>query len=154
MKKHFLYLKYLLRHKWYVAIECFKQGLWVHAFTHDLSKFRPSEWFPYAEFFYGEQLKSKMGKVSSDFDYAWLLHQKRNKHHWQYWVLMRDSKPTKLLEIPDKHLITMACDWIGASKAIRGKDAKPMEWYQKVKKQTLLSELTRTRFEKLLNINR
>lgn len=31
-----------------------KRGLYLHAFTHDLSKFLPSEFIPYAKWFYGE----------------------------------------------------------------------------------------------------
>ena len=29
--------------------------------------------------------------VEHDFDVAWLHHQKRNKHHWQYWLLSPDK---------------------------------------------------------------
>ena len=37
------------------------------------------------------------------FDSAWLLHQKRNAHHWQYWVLLEDEGNTKALEMDDKY---------------------------------------------------
>lgn len=56
MKKHLSYARYVLRHKWFV----FRAGiarsvpLW-QLLVHDLSKFRPSEWRPYAEWFYGYQ---------------------------------------------------------------------------------------------------
>ncbi len=43
------YLRYIIKHKWYVARACFREGLWWAALTHDLSKFRPGEWFPYLE---------------------------------------------------------------------------------------------------------
>jgi hypothetical protein len=29
--------------------------------------------------------------VQADFDLAWLYHQKRNKHHWQFFVLLNDN---------------------------------------------------------------
>lgn len=33
---------------------------------------------------------TEMG-VKEAFDLAWLKHQKRNPHHWQYWLLINDS---------------------------------------------------------------
>jgi len=51
--KYLKYLKYILKHKWYVMIECFKNGLIWRGLMHDLSKFLPSEFIPYANFFYG-----------------------------------------------------------------------------------------------------
>jgi hypothetical protein len=30
-------------------------------------------------------------KVQEQFDIAWLHHQKRNSHHWQYWLLSPDQ---------------------------------------------------------------
>ncbi len=146
--KHWEYLKYLLRHKWYVAIECWERGLYIHAFTHDLSKFRLSEWIPYAQYFYGN-FKDDAG-VNADFDLAWLAHQHRNKHHWQWWVLREDEGKTKTVFIPIKYVKQMACDWIGASKAIRGKDAKPAEWYRKVKVGTFINDYSRRQFEQMI----
>jgi len=92
--KHLRYLKYVLRHKWFVFIECFRLGIPWRGLVHDLSKFRPSEWFPYVEKFYGgwKDINSSH-PVNQAFDKAWLLHQKRNPHHWQYWLLMNDNSP-------------------------------------------------------------
>jgi hypothetical protein len=39
------YLNYLLRHKWYVGIECFKKGLIWRGLVHDLSKFLQANFF-------------------------------------------------------------------------------------------------------------
>src|ERR1700738_4492504 len=108
--KHWRYLRYVLRHKWYVFIYGRQLGIPWLALLHDNSKFRPSEFFPYAEFFYGPKRRpfaeaSTYGKtyyweiewrlskegVKEAFDFAWLLHQKRNKHHWQFWLLVNDQ---------------------------------------------------------------
>ena len=102
--KHFKYLKYILRHKWYVFIECCKLGIPWRGFVHDLSKLKPSEWKPYADYFYGNypsikdihgDMKNHISKykeeAESDFKTAWLHHQNRNKHLWQYWLLVNDS---------------------------------------------------------------
>ena len=102
MKKHLKYASYVLRHKWFVFLVGCKLGIPVLAALHDNSKFRPSEWFPYVNFFYGTgpdagitRHRDKTGYYkphdtgNAAFDWAWFLHQKRNKHHWQYWVQVR-----------------------------------------------------------------
>ena len=105
MKMHLKYLWYVLRHKWFVFVECCRLGIPWRGLTHDLSKFRPREWFPYARWFYGtwpprsrSLLHAQLGMttvryredVKCAFDMAWLHHQKRNDHHWQYWLLSPD----------------------------------------------------------------
>jgi hypothetical protein len=54
MRKHWLYLKYVVRHKWFVFVAGLRVGapLW-RLLIHDWSKFLPSEWRAYARFFYG-----------------------------------------------------------------------------------------------------
>ena len=59
--KHLKYLCYVLRHKWYVFIECCKLGIPVRGLVHDLSKFRPSEWFPYANFIHKPKQRDDTG---------------------------------------------------------------------------------------------
>jgi len=58
MKKYTKYLNYVLRHKWYVMIECFKRGKYWRGLMHDISKFRPDEFIPYARFFNGNFKKN------------------------------------------------------------------------------------------------
>jgi len=84
------YLWQVLRHKWFIFIEACKLGIPWLGLIHDWSKFLPSEFFPYTRYFRGG--KSPNDEPHGiDFDYAWLNHQRRNKHHWQYWVLMNDN---------------------------------------------------------------
>ena len=123
MNKHWKYLKYVLRHKWFVMIECFKRGLFWRGMMHDMSKLRPSEFFPYANFFYNKPNVRKKGYYKPTdtgdkaMDRAWLKHMHRNNHHWQYWV----QPDGTCLEIPYKVIIEMVCDWIGAGKAQHSK---------------------------------
>lgn len=102
MIKYWKYLLYVLEHKKNVFKTCWKRGLYLHAFTHDLSKFMPNEFIPYARYFYGsypsEAVLSNFNcvenkrkiltyeEVSKRFDKAWELHYKRNKHHPEHWV--------------------------------------------------------------------
>lgn len=126
------YLKYVLEHKKNVFKTCWKRGLYLHAFTHDLSKFLPSEFIPYAKWFYGkyglklkevyvfnkvpinraeEVLHELYSKSKQDFYRAWEHHYKHNKHHWNYWIGKR---------IPYKYIIQMICDWEAMSLKFGG----------------------------------
>lgn len=106
IKAHLAYLRYVLRHKLYVFQECLKYGLLWQGITHDWSKFLPSEWVAYAKYFYGTFRYEKIADIGglyrsfgdSDadakeywearFNEAWNHHQKRQPHHWQYWLIV------------------------------------------------------------------
>ncbi len=147
------YLSYVLRHKWFVFLECFKVGYPWLGFIHDWSKFRPSEFFPYAEHFYGKGSKGittgrdKTGYYSAgntgkdDFDFAWLLHQKRNKHHWQWWILPEDDGGEIIFEMPVKYRLEMIADWNGAGRAQGNPDT--IGWYKKNSSKMRLHKDTR-----------
>lgn len=107
---YFAYLFYLLDHKVRVARECFIEGLYLHAFTHDLSKFLPDEFFPYAKYFFGGK------KNKEEFDAAVILHKKRNRHHIDYWL---DSNGDPI-PIPKKYIRQLLCDWRAMSRKFGG----------------------------------
>jgi hypothetical protein len=163
MAKHLKYLWYVLRHKYYVLIECYKLGILWRGLLHDLSKFSPSEWFPYVDYFYGNYpvfkelpagIKSQyFGKTQEDveryFDIAWLNHQNLNKHHWQWWILQEDDGGTKALEMPEVYRKEMLADWRGAGKAINGFD-DTYNWYLNNKDKMILHDNTREWIEEML----
>jgi len=164
--KHFKYLKYIIRHKWFVFQECCKLGIPFTGMIHDFSKIYPSEWFPYANYFYGFKmtldewiyrnpanipLKYVDTWIEMDFDFAWLKHQNRNKHHWQWWVLQKDSGKRKAMPMNKRYRKEMLADWRGASRAITGKD-ETKNWYLKNKDKMILHENTREWIEKQLDI--
>lgn len=66
MKAHLLYLRYVLRHKWFVLVAGRRTGapLW-RLLIHDWSKFLPSEWAPYVQMFYGPFQVGKPVEISS-----------------------------------------------------------------------------------------
>lgn len=139
MKAHWAYLVYVLRHKWFVFIECCKLGISWLGIIHDLSKISRDEWTPYVHSFYNPDGSKRVvrdatgyydpTKVSPEFDYAWLHHQNLNKHHWQYWMLVQDEDEDKILEIPDIYRKEMLADWRGAGRA-QGK-LNTKAWYEK-----------------------
>lgn len=106
MNKYIAYLKYIIRHKWFVFIECCRMGIPLRGAIHDMSKFLPSEFFPYARHFYGKKVRDKTGYYKPTdtgdpaFDHAWFLHQKRNAHHWQYWIFPDDEAHGWLVQGP------------------------------------------------------
>jgi len=177
MKQHWQYLKYLVRHIYFVAYACFRKGIWWRGLLHDISKWRPDEWISYANFFYGKEMRrdstgyykptdtgkdlthsSYCGKIESNetnrysnrcpkciaeaFDFAWLLHQKRNRHHWQFWVLPEDDGGVKILPMPHIYRLEMLCDWWGASMA-QGYHGKSKTWYESNKHKMQLHPDTR-----------
>lgn len=159
------YLKYLIKHKFYVTRECFKMGIYWRGLLHDLSKFTPKEWIAYRNYFYGKYINydqfpsfaklefdcwsiSKEG-VSEAFDYAWLSHQHKNPHHWQHWILREDSGEIKTMNMPFKYIQEMVCDWIGAGLAITGKREANV-WYEKNKEKIQIHPMTRLVVEDLL----
>lgn len=152
MKRHFAYLKYIVRHKWFVLVACTRchVPLW-RALVHDWHKFLPSEWFPYAYTFYNQD-GSKRYEENQAFDMAWNHHQKRAKHHWQYWLLTFDSGETKPIDIPTVFILEMISDWWGAGRAITGTwDAH--HWYENNKDKMILSPVTRRILECNLKVS-
>lgn len=154
MKQHWLYLKAVCRHKWFVFLAClkFRVPIWSAIF-HDWDKFSPEMWLPYAAYFYGPDANKRDASGAyvkepgqqSAFDYAWNGHQKRNKHHWQYWVLFEDSGAVFALPMPDRARREMLADWFGAGRAYN-KDWTPLEprkWYEKNKDKMQLHDDTR-----------
>jgi len=150
MKRHWSYLKYIARHKWYVLVAGHKIGAgWFRLLTHDLSKFSPSEWKPYSETFYNKNGSNKKYKSNEGFDKAWLKHIHRNKHHWQYWVLRNDGGKVSTLIMPRKYVLEMVADWMGAGKAITG-EWEYSDWYSKNKDKIVIHEATRALVEALI----
>lgn len=127
MKRHWQYLKYVLRHKWYVFQECWKLGvpLWI-AFFHDWDKFLPDEWFPYARTFYKPD-GSKQYVESVDFARAWMLHQHRNKHHWQYWLWI--DMPSDNIAIPLPKTDYLVWDRGEAQRVVK-RNSGGVEWHE------------------------
>jgi hypothetical protein len=160
MKRYLNYLWYVLRHKWFVFLQCCKFGIPWLGLVHDWSKFLPSEFIPYAHHFYNSNGLPSQGKndtgycKSTDtsdetFNFAWMLHQKRNKHHWQRWILPAEREGSiKVLPMPQKYRLEMLADWVGAGRAQGAPDIA--RWYIKNKDNITLHPTTRTQIETTL----
>jgi len=136
-----------------------KVGLFWRGLFHDMSKFLLSEFIPYAKYFYNEdgslkQIRDNTGYYKptdtgdKNFDFAWHLHSKRNRHHWQWWI-QPDFKNNKVLEMKYEDVMEMICDWKGAGKA--QKTPNVLLWYKKNKNKMILHPNTRKLVEKYIN---
>lgn len=157
IKPHLQYARYVIRHKYFVMQEGIKLGVSLYQLIiHDWHKMTPGEWFPYVETFYGEKPSPRRkdggydpNAVSDAFDLAWLRHQKRGKHHWQYWCLPKDDGTLKVLAMPDKYRREMLADWRGAGRAISGSD-DCLGWYDVNRDKMCLHSETRAWIERQL----
>jgi len=154
MGKYWEYFKYIVLHKWHVGIECCKSGLFLHAITHDLSKFLLSEFIPYSRFFHKKN-RSNNYKTSDendiDFLSGWNLHQKRNKHHWNYWVSINRKNEIIPLPMPEKYIKQMICDWKGMARKFGGTWEK---YYRENKNNFILHEETEKRLDVCAAVDR
>lgn len=155
LTKHFHYLSYVLRHKYYVAQECFKQGLIWRGLFHDWSKFLPCEWFPYVEFFYGYEENNKPRHVKDAFNKAWKHHQRFNDHHWAHWCTISNDIWCSPSWNPmfREAVIEMLCDWKGTSMVKHEGNTwgDVFDWYHKNKCTMYLHYETRRLVEVLLS---
>lgn len=163
------YFKYVCEHKKNVFKECMKMSkqykgkdkkdLIIHAFTHDLSKFNPKEFIPYARYFHGhngvhlqkqynyEQLHNAKSCVSNnylkckkEFNKAWEHHYLKNKHHPEHWI-GRD--------MPNKYIRQMICDLKAMSRKFGG---TAQEYYLKNYYKWDITRDTRYRLELYLDL--
>ena len=140
MKAHWQYLKYVLRHRWYVFWYCVEYRIIWRGMLHDWTKFLPVEWGPYVERFYGKGNSVAEAMQDLSYQYAWNHHQKKNDHHWQHWMLNRDDGSTLILPMSDNARKEMLCDWLGMGKMFR---TDTLEWYESNKHTMTLNENTR-----------
>jgi hypothetical protein len=160
MRAHLAYLKYVLRHKWFVFWACLKTGagIWL-GLIHDLSKFLPREWFPYIKQFYNSDgtkkpsIRDASGAYDpaaqpKEFQEAWLNHQ-RNRHHWQAWVSIGDGGKLTPILMPKRFLRELIADWMGAGMAQSGK-TDPKAFYETNKSKMIFHDQTRQDLEEML----
>jgi hypothetical protein len=116
MKKYWLHIKTIIKHKWYVFLACKDCGIIWRGIKHDSSKFSIKEFASSAKYFQGNRSPIDAEKEATGYSIAWQNHKGHNTHHWQYWL---DNKEKEIipLKMPYKDLVELICDWIGAGKA-------------------------------------
>jgi len=132
-----------------------------------MSKFLPDEYIPYSKYDFSS-FGNNRKDLQDSFNVAWLKHQKRNKHHWQYWLLINDSggvirhkklaytvnyfegefKQVEALPMPERYVREMVADWRGAGRAYGNPDTKA--WFIKNKDKIILHPATEVKVWGLL----
>lgn len=120
--------------------------------SHDQSKFGKAEYDAYDNYFYG---KNRSYAVKKAFDFAWLQHQHKNPHHWQYWVLINDDPDNNSLSItplrmPAGYVLEMIADWWSFSWK-KGNLMEIFKWYDDHRDAMLLEDQTRKLVENILS---
>ena len=159
MRRYLVYMGYVLRHKWFVFLEACKLGIPWRGLVHDLDKLRPDEFIPYARFFHNpdgrkRQVRNRTGYYKPDdtgdaaFDFAWFLHQKRNRHHWQSFVFPLSAGGERIMPMQRADVLEMIADWRGAGRAQGTPDT--IAWYCQNGDKLRLHPDTRVLVESLL----
>ena len=129
------YFWYVLKHKWFVGIECFKRGLIWQGIIHDWQKFTPTEFFAYALFYNGPWSRGLQPKWLCDAYYRAVEHHyDKGPHHWNHWAkeieVGQGVKTWHITEMPVKYMEEMMADWSGTGKSLHGLD-ESKTWYAK-----------------------
>jgi hypothetical protein len=145
-----IYLRYLrtvLRHKKFVMVECWRAGIPMRGLFHDMSKFRPDEFLPYARYYERDKKRYK-----KDFKSAWGLHKERNPHHWEYWVESSKESAEQARPMDEVSRLEMLCDLIAAGKSYKGSSARDYYLEERDEGKIILHSETRDWLEKELGV--
>lgn len=149
--KHF---STITRHRHKVIVHCYKAGIFWQGLLHDLSKYSPTEFIPGVKNYVGNMSPNVKERKRYGFSRAWLHHQGRNKHHFEYWVDYNPkTKCKEPVEMPTRYLIEMFCDRVAASKIYYGSDYdenKPFEYFDKGRTRRWMHPETSRKLEELL----
>ena len=135
----------IIRHKWYVMIECFKVGLYWQGLTHDLSKIFSEELMISIRYFDGKVSPTIIERSTNGYSKIAMHHRGRNKHHFHYWIDFDDGKIIPV-RMPYKYVLEMVCDFIGACKAygnMRNTSSPLNYWNNKIDKTFIHKETSR-----------
>lgn len=137
----------LIRHKYWVFLECAKRGLIWQGLIHDLDKWMPTALFAYYVSYYCRHFRLDLRKHPRFLKWrmAKLRHQQRQKHHSQNWIYISSSE-IQPIEMPEKYAVEMVCDWIAINRTIE----ETRKWYD-ANKTMPLHKSTRLLVEKLLS---
>ena len=146
----------VVTHRHMVLKHCIKAGIPVQGFTHDLSKFSPSEFIYGVKFYKGDKSPNEGEREDHGFSYAWMHHKGRNKHHFEYWndynIEANKALPVKM---PLKYVIEMFCDRVAASKVyLKDKYTckSPYEYFDQGRSRRTIHQETSDFLEKLLKM--
>lgn len=86
--KLFKHLKTIRIHRKYVRKICFKMGIPWQGLVHDLSKYSPTE-LSICKYWTGTKSPHAVCRSVLGYSPSWTHHYHKNKHHWQYWLMVK-----------------------------------------------------------------
>lgn len=146
------HLRTVRKHRKMVRKLCFKCGLYWQGLTHDLSKYSHTEFWNGVKYFTGTASPHIGERKVKGYSDAWLHHHNRNKHHAEYWVDIKDSKPAPV-KMPLKYFVEMVCDRVAASMIYLGDkytDSAPLDYYISHRDENQFDTRTRMLLERIL----
>ncbi len=134
-KAHF---RTITRHKMEVMRNCFAVGLYKQGLLHDLSKYAPVEFAAGVRYYQGTRSPNAAERDALGYSAAWLHHKGRNRHHYEYWVDIRNSQDGTLEGKPmsTRYVVEMFCDRVAACKVYEGAaytDASALRYYRRTR---------------------
>ena len=150
------YMSYIKEHTgnvvkvWRYVKEDIKDKDWIDIYiyekaqqniiNHDSSKYFDDEFEGYRAFFYPtDEEDNKSDSVRYNFEQSWNHHQKRNPHHWNYWVTVDSKDSIRPIDMPTEYILEMLCDW--SAMSVKFGDL-PSDYFFKNKKNMMLSRDT------------
>ena len=139
-----------------VMRHCFAVGLYKQGLLHDLSKYSPTEFLVGCKYYQGTRSPNAEEREVNGYSIAWMHHQGRNKHHFEYWQdynpKTRFKEPVKM---PIRYVKEMFCDRVAASKIYYGKGYTkdmPLAYFEKGKYCRMIHPETSELIESLLTM--
>ena len=139
--KAFRHFCTITKHRHLVIKYCFMAGIGWQGLFHDLSKYTPTEFMEGARFFAGDKSPTEGARRELGFSRAWVHHQGRNKHHFEYWRYSPKTRRIEPVKMPLRYVKEMFCDRVAAGHVYLGKnytDDNPIQYFQRGIAKTLM----------------
>ena len=107
------HFKTITKHRHKVMRLCFRIGLYRQGLMHDLAKYSPTEFPKGCIYIQGDRSPNNKEREVTGISLSWLHHKGRSKHHFEYWIDIKDGKFTPI-EMPYKYVLESVCDRIAA----------------------------------------
>ncbi len=144
------------KHRHKVISHCFKVGIPWRGLMHDLSKYTPTEFREGAQNWLGTRSPNEKARDEKGYSLAWLHHQGRNRHHFEYWF---DYNPETHQRAPVKmpfiFVLEMFCDRVAAGKIYMGDgydDTQPLKYFLRAKPHRIIHPETSDLLESWLTM--
>lgn len=115
---------------------------------HDQSKYSPEEYEAYLNWFYPID-GDESNRDEDEFNRAWSHHQRENPHHYQHFILVKDDGETIFLDMPEKDIIHMLCDW--HSFSANDPQSTAYNWYADNQGKMKLSDNTKAFIDRVID---